>query len=64
MKKFLALLIGVAAGAALTATIASSKRGKEVRSNLVKKANELRQLLAYDLEKKARMMHDSDVMYS
>ena len=64
MKKILTLLIGLAAGAAITASIASTKRGREVRSNLVKKANELRQILADDLENKARMMHDSDVIYS
>ena len=64
MKKILTLLIGLAAGAALTVSIASTKRGREVRSNLVKKANELRQILADDLENKARLMHDSDVIYS
>jgi gas vesicle protein len=64
MKKILALLIGLGAGAVLTASIASTKRGKELRSNLVKKADELRQVLADDLEKKARLMHDSDVVYT
>lgn len=64
MKKILALLIGLAAGAALTASIASTKRGREVRSNLVKRAEELRKVLADDLENKARLMHDSDVVYS
>ena len=64
MKKVLALLIGIAAGAALTVSIASTKRGKEVRNSLIKKADELRQILASDLEDKSRRMHDSDVSYS
>ena len=48
----MAVLIGVAAGAALTAAIGTTKRGKEVRANLVKKANDLRNNIASDIEKK------------
>ena len=64
MKKTLTLLIGIAAGAAITAVIASTNRGKQVRSNLLKRGNDLRKVLAKDLEEKARMLQDSDVIYS
>jgi len=63
MNKTLVVLLGVAAGATLTALLASSKRGKEIRSTLVKKANELKDTLATNIEQKARNVHDSGVTY-
>lgn len=64
MNRTLTLLLGIAAGAAFTAVVASTKRGKEVRNNLIKKADELRDALADNIEKKARNIHDSEVIYS
>jgi len=62
MKKTFAVLIGIAAGAALTAAITYSKRGKEVRSNLVKKADELRRTLAESV-KDTSNIQDSEITY-
>ena len=64
MNKTLVVLLGVAAGAALTALFASSKRGKEIRSRLMKKADELKETLAANIEQKAKNIHDSGVTYS
>jgi gas vesicle protein len=63
MKKTFAVLIGIAVGAALTAAITYSKRGKEVRTNLVKKADELRQSLADNVKDKTRNIQDSEFTY-
>jgi len=62
MKKTFAVLIGIAAGAALTAAITYSKKGKEVRSNLVKKADELRRTLAESV-KDTSNIQDSEITY-
>jgi gas vesicle protein len=62
MKKTFAVLIGITAGAALTAAITYSKRGKEVRSNLVKKAGELRRTLAESV-KDTSNIQDSEITY-
>jgi len=62
MKKTFAVLIGIAAGAALTAAITYSKRGKEVRSNLVKKADELRRTLAESVKDNSNIQ-DSEITY-
>jgi phage regulator Rha-like protein len=64
MKRTFALMIGIGAGVALTAAVASTRRGREVRSQLVKKAEELRHTLANSLEEKARNIHESEVSYS
>lgn len=63
MKKTFAVLIGITAGAVLTAAITYSKRGKEVRSNIVKKADELRHTLAENLNKKTSNIQDSEFIY-
>ena len=63
MKKTLALLAGIAAGAALTAAISYTKRGKEVRSNLSKRTDELRQKLAGRINRQARKIKDSEITY-
>ena len=63
MKKTLAVLIGIAAGAALTAAITYSKRGKELRTNLINKADELRQTLADNVKDKTRNIQDSEFTY-
>jgi len=63
MKKTLAVLIGIAAGAALTAAITYSKRGRQVRTRLVKKANELRQTLADNVNDEAETAQDSEFIY-
>ena len=63
MKKTLALLIGIAAGAAFTAAITYTKRGREVRTNLVKKAAELRQTLADNVSDKTGKAQDSEFIY-
>ena len=64
MNKTLVVLLGVAAGAALTALFASSKRGREIRSRLMKKADELKETLTANIEQKAKNIHDSGVTYS
>ena len=62
MKKTLAVLIGVAAGAALTAGISYTRKGREVRTNLEKRANELRKKLA-DINDSADKAKDSEFIY-
>ena len=63
MKRTLTVLIGIAAGAAITAAISSTKRGKEVRTNLVKKANELRHNLASNMEERVKKATESEYNY-
>lgn len=62
MKKTLAVLIGVAAGAALTAGISYTRRGKEVRTNLEKKADELRKKLA-EVRDNTSKVKDTEFIY-
>ena len=64
MKRTFTLLIGLAAGAALAAAVASTKRGKEVRTQIARKADELKHSLAGGIEEKARNIHESEVVYS
>lgn len=63
MKKTFAVLIGITAGAALTAAIAYSKKGKDLRSELVKKADELRRMLAENVKDNTSNIQDSEFIY-
>ncbi len=63
MNKSVTIFLGVAAGA-FFALAAFSKKGRKLRKNMLKKADELKESMMLDIEKKARYIHDSEVLYS
>ncbi len=63
MNKTVTILLGLAAGTAF-ALVATSKRGKRVRSKITKRVSEFKENMASTIEEKAKMAYDSTVLYS
>lgn len=63
MNKTITILLGLAAGTAL-AYVATTKRGKRLRSKVSKGVTDLKDQMTDSIEKRAKSLHDSAVRYS
>ncbi|MCH7512681.1 MAG: hypothetical protein IH947_01865 [Bacteroidetes bacterium] len=63
MNKSVTIFLGVATGA-FFALVAFTKAGRKLRKSILKKADELKESMIFDIEKKARYIHDSEVLYN
>ncbi len=63
MNKSVTIFLGVVAGVFI-ALAAYTKSGRKLRKSVLKKADELKESMIFDIEKKARYIHDSEVLYN
>ncbi len=55
-------IAGIAAGAAV-ALAAYTKAGQKVRSDMTRKISKIRDSMSATIEKKAKNIHDSEILY-